>query len=120
MKLSPSSLLSTSGVALIIGDFTLILRSQSVPRYSRDPLPQEETPLSNTSRCQTNPMHVASLRPLDLNIKSFHHKWGTQQGNILTHCQQELMHVVWKFLLDEDFLHAYTYRIVMQSLDGIE
>jgi len=30
------------------------------------------------------------------------------------------MHAVWKFLLDEDFLHAYTYGIVVRSLDGIE
>jgi len=53
-------------------------------------------------------------------LKSFHHRWGTQQGNILTHCRWELMHAVWKFLLDEDFLHAYTYGIVVRSLDGIE
>ena len=30
------------------------------------------------------------------------------------------MHAVWKFLLDEEFLHIYTYGIVMWSLDGIE
>jgi len=53
-------------------------------------------------------------------LKSFHHKWDTQKKDILTHCQWELMHTVWKFILDEDFLYAYTYRIVMKSLDGIE
>ena len=83
--------------------------------------------LSKYIRCQPNSgamKHLAYIPMLpDLlqdQLKLFHHKWGTQQGNILTHCQRELMHVVWKFLLDEDFLHAYTYRIVMQSLDGIE
>jgi len=30
------------------------------------------------------------------------------------------MHAVWKFLLDEEFLCAYTYGIVVRSLDGIE
>jgi hypothetical protein len=53
-------------------------------------------------------------------LKTFHHKWETQQKEILTHCRRELVHAVWKFILDEDFLHAYTYGMVVRSLDGIE
>jgi hypothetical protein len=30
------------------------------------------------------------------------------------------MHAVWSFLLDEDFEHAYKYRIVVQGQDHIE
>ena len=30
------------------------------------------------------------------------------------------MHAIWSFLLDEDFLHAYTYGIIIQCIDGIE
>jgi len=30
------------------------------------------------------------------------------------------MHGIWRFLLDNDFLHAYTYGIVMTCVDGVE
>ena len=30
------------------------------------------------------------------------------------------MHGVWKFLLDEDFIHAYKYGMVVKCVDGIE
>ena len=30
------------------------------------------------------------------------------------------MHAIWYFLLDKDFLHAYTYGIIIQCIDGIE
>ena len=50
----------------------------------------------------------------------FHAKWSTQKSSILTHCCQELMHAVWQFLLDDDFLHGYKYGIIIQCFDGIE
>ena len=53
-------------------------------------------------------------------ISSFHPKWRTQKDSILTHCRQELMHAVWKKLLDDDFIYAYTYGIVIKCIDGIE
>ena len=53
-------------------------------------------------------------------LKSFHTKWETQKKDILTHCRRELMHAVWSFLLDEEFLHAYKYGIVVQGPDQIE
>lgn len=53
-------------------------------------------------------------------IASFHAKWGTQKKDILAHCRRELMHAVWRFLLDDEFIHAYTYGIVIQCHDGIQ
>jgi hypothetical protein len=53
-------------------------------------------------------------------IKHFHAKWDTQHKDILTHCHHELMHGVWKELLDEDFLHATNYGMVVRCHDGIE
>jgi len=85
--------------------------------------------LSKYIRCQPNSgamKHLAYIPSLPDSLqdqlKSFHHKWHVpkQQSDILTHCQQELMHAVWKFLLDKDFLHAHTYGMVVQSPDGIE
>ena len=51
---------------------------------------------------------------------SFCCEWGTQKKDILTHCQHELIHSVWKFLLDDDFVHAYKYGMVVKCADGIE
>ncbi len=51
---------------------------------------------------------------------SFHSKWRTQKQQIFTHCRCELMHMVWSKLLDDDFVHAYTYGIVIKCIDGIE
>ena len=53
-------------------------------------------------------------------LKTFHGKWGTQKKDILTHCRRELMHAVWRFLLDDDFIHAYKYGMVIKCADGIE
>ena len=38
----------------------------------------------------------------------------------MTHCRRELMHAVWKFLLDDEFIHAYKYGMVIRCADGIE
>ena len=69
-------------------------------------------------------MHLAYIPPLpDLlqnDLKTIHPKWDTQQKGILTHCCQELMHAVWKFLLDNDFIHAHIYGMVVQCYDGVE
>ena len=68
--------------------------------------------------------HLTYIPPLpDLlqdELKMFHSKWGTQQKAILTHCCRELMHAVWRVLLDNNFIHAHTYRIVVRCHDGVE
>ena len=53
-------------------------------------------------------------------LKEFHHKWDTQHKQILTHCRRELMQAVWKYLLDDDFIHAHKYGMVLRCRDGIE
>ncbi|KAL1658266.1 hypothetical protein GGF50DRAFT_131811 [Schizophyllum commune] len=53
-------------------------------------------------------------------IPSVHAKWKTQKKDITTHCRRELMHAVWKVILDDDFMHAYEYGMVVKCIDGIE
>jgi len=53
-------------------------------------------------------------------MSSIHARWNTQKKSILTHCRRELMHAVWRILLDHDFLHAYKYGIIIKCHDGIE
>ncbi len=53
-------------------------------------------------------------------LSSIHARWNTQKKSILTHCRQELMHAIWLILLDDDFLHAYKYGIVIKCHGGIE
>ena len=74
----------------------------------------------NSGACQ----HIAYIPSLPDSFQdfaaSFCHKWDTQKKDILTHCRRELIHGVWKFLLDEDFVHAYKYGMVVKCADGIE
>jgi hypothetical protein len=52
-------------------------------------------------------------------LASIHAKWNTQKKQILTHCRRELVHGVWRIILDDDFLHAYKYGIVIKCHDGV-
>ncbi|KAJ3874470.1 hypothetical protein F5051DRAFT_443301 [Lentinula edodes] len=62
--------------------------------------------------------HLAYI-PSDFAMR-FHSKWKTQKASILTHCRRELMHSVWRFLLTDEFIHAYRYGIVIECGDGIK
>ncbi|KAF9043137.1 hypothetical protein BJ165DRAFT_1348322 [Panaeolus papilionaceus] len=53
-------------------------------------------------------------------VESFHPKWKTQKAQILTHCKRELLQEVWRALLDDEFIHAYKYGLVIMCVDGIE
>jgi Plavaka transposase len=74
----------------------------------------------NSGACQ----HVAYIPSLPDSFQdfaaSFCSKWGTQKKDLMTHCRRELMHGIWKFLLDADFIHAYKYGMVAKCADGIE
>ena len=68
--------------------------------------------------------HVAYIPSLPDSLQdllgSIHAHWNTQKKAILTHCRRELIHGVWRLLLDDDFVHAYKYGIVIKCHDGIE
>ncbi|KAJ3797838.1 hypothetical protein GGU11DRAFT_816262 [Lentinula aff. detonsa] len=76
----------------------------------------------NSGACQ----HIAYIPSLPAPFHDFASrfftKWSTtrQREGLLTHCRRELMHAVWKFLLDDEFLHAYKYGVVIQCHDGVE
>lgn len=38
---------------------------------------------------------------------------------VVTHCRRELMHAIWKLMLDDEFMDAYEHGIVIHCLDGI-
>ena len=68
--------------------------------------------------------HVAYIPSLPDNIddimKSVHANWKTQKQNIITHCRRELMHAIWKFILNDEFVHAYKFGMVTMCADGVE
>ena len=39
---------------------------------------------------------------------------------LLTHLKRELAHAIWKFLLDDDFIHAYVNGLVSKLKDGVD
>ena len=76
--------------------------------------------LPNLGACQ-NIMYIPSLLDSFQDFAArFHKKWGTQKKDIITHCCRKLMHAVWKFLLDDEFIHAYKYGMVIQCADSIK
>ncbi|KAJ3972040.1 hypothetical protein EV361DRAFT_949176 [Lentinula raphanica] len=50
-------------------------------------------------------------------ITTFHAK---RKADILTHCNRELYHAVWRHLLDDEFVHAYRYGVIIEGSDGIK
>lgn len=46
-------------------------------------------------------------------------RYPSQRKPLLTHCKREMLHQVWRLMLDEEFLHAYKHGIVLQCTDGI-
>ena len=74
----------------------------------------------NSGACQ----HVAYIPFLPDSFQDFAtyfcSKWSTQKTDLMTHCWQELMHGVWKFLQDKDFIHAYKSGMLVKCVDGIE
>ncbi|KAJ7141091.1 hypothetical protein C8R44DRAFT_604743 [Mycena epipterygia] len=40
-------------------------------------------------------------------------------AEVLTHCRRELMHAIWRLLLDREFLEACKHGIVVECPDGV-
>ncbi|KAJ3837892.1 hypothetical protein F5878DRAFT_584314 [Lentinula raphanica] len=53
-------------------------------------------------------------------ISKFNVNWQTQKKEIIAHCNRELYHAILRFLLNDEFIHAYTYGIVIKCFDGVE
>lgn len=43
----------------------------------------------------------------------------TRRASVLTHCRRELMHQVWKLMLDDEFITAYQHGIIIRCADGV-
>ena len=41
-------------------------------------------------------------------------------GDVLTHLKRELMHAIWRILLDDEFMDAYANGILIELSDGIQ
>jgi len=42
-----------------------------------------------------------------------------RKSDLFTHCRKELMHEIWRVLLDDEFLEAYVHGIVLMCADGV-
>ena len=71
----------------------------------------------NTSSCS----HALQLPDsFESWISSWHPHWDTQRRQLMAHCRRELIHAVWKYLLDDKFIHAMKYGVVVTCHDGIK
>lgn len=39
---------------------------------------------------------------------------------MLTHLKRELTQAIWKFLIDDEFIHAYVYGLAFKLRDGFD
>ena len=53
-------------------------------------------------------------------ISSWHPRWDTQRSQLMAHCRRELIHAIWKYILDVNFIHAMKYGVVVVCHDGIK
>ncbi|KAJ3963597.1 hypothetical protein EV361DRAFT_762035, partial [Lentinula raphanica] len=53
-------------------------------------------------------------------ISKFNVNWKTQSKEIMSHCNRELYHAILRFLLNDEFVHAYKYGMVIKCFDGRE
>ncbi|KAG2134481.1 hypothetical protein DEU56DRAFT_738558, partial [Suillus clintonianus] len=65
--------------------------------------------------------HVAYIPTLPDNFQDIYISiFGEASSNdTYTHCKRELMQAIWALLLDEKFMHAYKYGVVIRCGDGI-
>ncbi|KAG2343104.1 hypothetical protein BDR05DRAFT_976158 [Suillus weaverae] len=70
-----------------------------------------------TSACH----HVAYIPslPEDLQDQYMDIFGGPTTSQVYMHCKHELMQVIWALLLDNKFMHAYVYGIVIKCSDGV-
>ena len=70
-----------------------------------------------------NQVMRTNLYPLQLpeSLRKFLSNLSNKKNNadLLTHCKHELMHAIWRQLLDDDFVEAYKHGIVVECFDGI-
>ncbi|KAG6815464.1 hypothetical protein H0H93_009743, partial [Arthromyces matolae] len=66
--------------------------------------------------------HIAYIPKLPDSFNDFFESLAGQapSADVLTHCRRELMHSVWKLILDDDFLYAYEHGIVIDCPDGVK
>lgn len=53
-------------------------------------------------------------------ISGWHPHWETQRDQLMAHCRRELTQAVWKYILDDDFIHAMIYGVVVTCYDGVK
>ena len=52
-------------------------------------------------------------------ISGWHPHWDTQRSQLMAHCRRELVQAVWKLILDDDFIHAMWYGVIVTCHDGV-
>ena len=63
--------------------------------------------------------HSLLQLPHDFQDKYHKHYGNASSDDVYTHCKRELMHTIWKLLLDGQFADAYKNGIVIKFFDGI-
>lgn len=65
--------------------------------------------------------HLAYIPKLPDTLQDFYYQVFNKAATseILTLCRHEIMQAIWLLLLDDDFMHAYQFGLVVEFADGI-
>ncbi|KAG2743054.1 hypothetical protein P692DRAFT_20878962 [Suillus brevipes Sb2] len=65
--------------------------------------------------------HLAYIPKLSDTLQDFYQACFNKPATseILTFCRHELMHAIWLLLMDDKFMHAYKFGIVIEFLNGV-
>ncbi|KAF9491917.1 hypothetical protein BDN71DRAFT_1273770 [Pleurotus eryngii] len=64
--------------------------------------------------------HIAYIQHLPQSVQQFIREFTGKAASkpLLTHCKRELMHAIWRLLLDDEFREAYIHGIIVDCSDG--
>ncbi|KAF7432593.1 hypothetical protein PC9H_004535 [Pleurotus ostreatus] len=64
--------------------------------------------------------HIAYIQHLPQSVQQFIREFTGKAASkpLVTHCKRELMHAIWRLLLDDEFREAYMHGIVVDCSDG--
>jgi len=51
-------------------------------------------------------------------ISGWYPHWNTQRSQIMAHCRRELIQAVWKYILDNDFIHTIYMESLLHAMMG--
>jgi hypothetical protein len=119
---SDSTVLAQFGTASLWPIYLYIGNQSKYPRAKPSSMAAHHLAYLPKVCCCTILVLVANVSQLGDDIQEFYFKeFGKHAtAGVLTHIRREMAQAVWRFLLDDEFMHAYVHGIPVELVDGVE